>query len=85
MEKTEIFHKMTSICHEVFEDDSLVITEETVAKGVKGWDSLTHFMFISEVEMEFHIRFTMQEIQTCKNVGELADALVRHLEREQDK
>lgn len=80
MERTEIFKKLTGICREVFEDGSLVITEETKAEEVAGWDSLTHFSLISEIEESFGIRFTLSEIQGCKNVRELVGALLAHLE-----
>ena len=80
MKRTEDFKKLTDICREVFEDEKLIITEETNAQEVAGWDSLTHFSLISELEMAFNIRFTLGEIQGCKNVRELVDALLLHLE-----
>ena len=43
MKRTEVFKKLTDICREVFEDEKLIITEETNAQEVAGWDSLTHF------------------------------------------
>lgn len=81
MERTEVFKKLTEICREVFEDEGLEITEETTEEDVEGWDSLTHFSLISEIETEFGIRFTLDEIQGCRNVKELTGALCRHVER----
>lgn len=80
MERTEIFEKLTGICREVFEDESLDITDATTAEDVEKWDSLTHFSLISEIEMEFGIQFTLGEIQGCKDIRALADALIGHME-----
>jgi acyl carrier protein len=80
MERTVIFNKLTDIYREVFEDERLIISEETKAEDVEGWDSLTHFSLISEIETAFGIRFTLGEIQGCKNVRELVDALLGHVE-----
>lgn len=79
MERTEIFEKLNVIARDVFEDDSLVLHDETKASDVEKWDSLTHLSFISDIEEEFGITFTMREVSGSKNVGELVDALLRHL------
>ena len=80
MEREEVFEKVTGICRDVFEDDSLVITDETTANDVNGWDSLTHLSLIDEIEEAFDVAFTLDEVTGSKNVGELVDALIRHIE-----
>lgn len=80
MERKEIFEKINGIFQDVFEDDELVVTDETTAKDVDGWDSLVHLSLINEIEVEFGIKFTMGEIQGSKNVGELVTALINHVE-----
>ena len=42
MNRSEVFEKVNEIFREVFEDDSIVVTDETTAADVAGWDSLTH-------------------------------------------
>lgn len=80
MGRKDIFEKINEICRDVFEEDDLVVTDVTTAEDVEGWDSLTHLTLISEIENEFDVKFTMGEIQKSKNVGELVDALIRHLD-----
>lgn len=80
MERREFFEKINEICRDVFEEDDLVVTDVTTAEDVEGWDSLTHLTLISEIENEFGVKFTMGEIQKSKNVGELVDALIRHMD-----
>lgn len=73
MTKEEAMAALTPIFREVFEDDSLVLQEETTAADVDGWDSVEHFNLISEIEKKFHMRFQMREVSGMKNVGELAE------------
>lgn len=79
MDKKEILAKVNEIGKEVFEDDNLIITETTVAKDVKNWDSLSHLSLINEIENNFKIKLQMREIQGAKNVGELVDFIYNHL------
>lgn len=79
MNREEVFSKVIEIIQDVFDDDSLVIVEETVAKDVAGWDSLNHLQLMNEIEDEFEIKFTMGEVQGFSNVGELIDSIMAHI------
>ncbi len=79
MSREEILKKITDICRDVFEDETLVIDDDTIASDVDGWDSLTHLSLINEIENEFNIKFTLGEITGSKNMGELIDAIEKHL------
>lgn len=79
MSREEIFNKITNICRDVFEDEDLVVSEETTASDVDGWDSLTHLALINEIENAFNVKFTLGEITGSKNLGELVDALEQYL------
>jgi acyl carrier protein len=52
------------------------ITEETTARDVPQWDSLSHVKLMVLVEQEFNVRFSTAEVQGFKNLGSLIDALV---------
>ena len=77
--RNEIWKKIVSICRDVFDDDTLFVSEDTVADDVEGWDSLTQLALISSLEEEFGISFTLAEVTKSKNLGELLDAVIRHL------
>ena len=78
MSREEILKKITDICRDVFEDETLVIDDDTTAADVDGWDSLTHLSLINEIENEFNIKFTLGEITGSKNMGELIDVIEKH-------
>ena len=75
MERTEIFERLNNVFREVFDDDSITVTDATTAADIEGWDSLMHITLISAVEDEFDISFNMKDIVQMKNVGDMADII----------
>ncbi len=75
MSREEILNKISEIIREEFEDDSIVISEETVAKDIEGWDSLAHLSILHEIEESFNVKFTMAEVQGFKNIGEIINSV----------
>lgn len=71
MGRAEIIERVNEVFRDVFDDDCLLIGEQTAAADVEGWDSLKHISLIEAVEEEFEMRFTMLEINGMKNVGEM--------------
>lgn len=72
MTHEEIMEKLNEVFQDVFDDDSLVITDQTTANDIDDWDSLEHINLIEAVEKEFGMKFRMQEVSSMKNVGEMA-------------
>lgn len=79
METDEILKKVNEIFRSVLDDDSLVIEEETTADDVDEWDSLNHIVLVVEIEKQFGIKFTANEILSFKNVGEMNQAIKKKL------
>lgn len=75
MKREEILEKVTGIFRDVFDDDSIVITDETTATDIEDWDSLTHITLVSEIEDAFDYKFSMKDVLGMKNVGEMLDIL----------
>ena len=61
----------------MFDDDSIVLKEETTAADIDGWDSVEHFNLIAAVEDAFSMRFQMKEVSGMKNVGEMAEIVAQ--------
>lgn len=66
-----IKERLENVFRQVFDDDEIVINENTTADDIEEWDSLTHIQLIVEIENEFSIKFSMVETMKLKNVGEL--------------
>ena len=59
------------IFREVFENDTLEITEQTVAADIEEWDSINHIYLIVAIEKKFKVKFTTTKIQNRKSVGDI--------------
>lgn len=71
----EIFERLNGVFRDVFDDDSINVSEDTTANDIEDWDSLNHITLIDAVESEFGVRFTMGEVSGMKNVGEMAQII----------
>ena len=76
MDEAQIYEKLSDIFHDVFDDDSIVVTRDLSAKDVDGWDSLSHIRLIITVERAFKIKFNTSEIGKLEKVGDLV-ALIK--------
>ena len=63
--------ELTSVFRDVFDNESIVIKDETTAKDIDGWDSLTNIDLVVAVEKHFKIKLTTRDVAGLKNVGEL--------------
>jgi acyl carrier protein len=75
MEKADIYHKLTPIFHDVFNDDTIVLRPDLTAKDVDEWDSLSHIRMVLTVQKAFGVKFSAGEIGNLKNVEELVDLI----------
>lgn len=79
MERTKTENKLTAIFKVVFNDDSLVLTNELTANDVEQWDSLSHMLLITEVEKAFSIKFRLKDLNKMRNVGDMIDKIISKL------
>lgn len=75
MNRTEILEKLNEVFHDVFDNNDIVVTEQTNANDIEEWDSLIHITLISAVEDEFDVSFDMKTVVSTKNVGDMIDAI----------
>ena len=76
MDNNEIVSRLTPIFRDVFNDDALVVSEGMTAADVPTWDSLSNINMIIAVEKAFGVKFSIKDVRSLKNVGELL-ALIR--------
>jgi acyl carrier protein len=80
--KEEVMAQLNEVFRDVFDNDSIRVYEDTTADDIDEWDSLEHIRLIDAVESEFNMRFSMKEVSSMKNVGEMAEIVA---ERSQPK
>lgn len=75
MDDAALRQRLNDIFCEVFDDDSIRITDEMTAQDVEEWDSLNHINLIVAVQRSFKIKFTVGEVNNLANVGEFIDLI----------
>ena len=71
MQAEEPYRRLVEVFQEVLDMDDLVLTRETTANQVDGWDSLAHVRIVIGIEQAFGIRFETAEVAGLGNVGDL--------------
>lgn len=75
MDNKAIYAKLNQVFRDVFDDDSITVGPKTTADDIDDWDSLEHITLMTAVQKAFKIRFTMGEISSMKNVGEMVSII----------
>jgi acyl carrier protein len=75
----DLLTEIQEIFRDIWDDNSLVITRDSNASNVEGWDSLAHVNLITAIEGRYKVKFALGERQELKNVGDLVDLLQKKL------
>jgi acyl carrier protein len=67
--------KLSDIFRVLFNRPDLELTDDLTAKNVPGWDSFNHVNLIINIEEEFGVRFSNDEVGGMQNVGNLKKLL----------
>ena len=67
----EIHERLEDVFREVFDDETLVLTDETTCHDIGGWDSVAHINLMFSIEQAFGVQFNGNELAEMKNIGEL--------------
>ncbi len=79
MTREEVFKTLSEVFQDVFDDETITVNETTTSEDIEDWDSLEHINLIAAVEQEFGMKFTMGQVVTMKNVGEMADIIISRI------
>jgi acyl carrier protein len=78
MTQAEVLAKLQTVFDGFF-TDQVEVTPLLTAKDVPEWDSLTHITLVLTVEKFFNVRFGVGEVESARNVGDLADLILKKL------
>ena len=67
--------KLSEIFRVLFNRPDLELNDDLTAKDVPGWDSFNHVNLIINIEEEFAIRFSNDEVGGMQKVGDLKTLL----------
>ncbi len=80
MTREAVFETLNEVFRDVFDDDSIVVDEDTTSADIEDWDSLEHINLLAAVEQEFGVKFNMGQVVSMKNVGEMADIILSQIQ-----
>lgn len=71
----EILEKLNGIFCDVFDNQSIIITEESTIKDIEEWDSLSHFEIVVAIEKQFSIKILSDEIRRIQTIKDFIDII----------
>ncbi|MGI6161990.1 MAG: acyl carrier protein [Christensenellales bacterium] len=75
MTRKDVQNQLQDIFRNLFDDDNIVISNETTAADIEDWDSLEHINLINMIERHFNIKLEMKEVVNFKNVGDMIECI----------
>lgn len=79
MERSNILNEIDSIISDALNHHNYAFYEELKPADVSDWGSLTNAMIITGIEQKFNIKFKFSELSSWKNVGDLANIVLKKL------
>ena len=79
MTREELLAAVTEILRDIFDDDELIVTEETCSDDVEDWDSLEQINILVAIQERFGIQFSLDDVKGLENVGDTLDLIERKL------
>lgn len=76
MSREEVYERLNRVFREVFDDEDIVVQDETTSEDIDDWDSFEHINLVVAVEEEFSFKIPMGKVVTMKNVGEMVDIIL---------
>ena len=79
--RSVLFSRLLNIFQEVFDDDSIELSDRTTADDIEEWDSLNHITLVLSIEKEFGVILNAAEVGSLENVGQMIDLLMTRATR----
>lgn len=71
----KILEKITPVVREVFENPTMVVTNDLNADNVADWDSVHHISLIVGIEDATGMAFTSDELANLQSIGDFVQLL----------
>ena len=74
--KKEILEKIKPVFFKVFDNKNIKIDYDSSPETIARWDSLAQINLIVGIEKLMKIKFSVSELASLKNVGEIVDLIL---------
>ncbi len=62
----------------VLDINAATITDQTSPNDIEQWDSFNALLLVTELEKNFHVSFSLEEVVAVKKVGDIKTILNKH-------
>ena len=77
MTQADVIQAIQPLFRDVLDQPDLLLTADSNASNVDDWDSLAHINIVMAIERHYKVKFALGELQGLKNVGEMAELIIR--------
>ena len=71
-------NKLYSIISKVMDVPESEINDQTSPENIESWDSFHGLVLVDELENNFNVKFTIEEISDVQNVGDIKRHIKNH-------
>lgn len=80
MHRAEILAALTPIFRNVFDNEAMELTPDTVADDIAEWDSMANITLAVEIEDRFGVKIKTAEMEELRSVDDLIKLVQLHLQ-----
>jgi acyl carrier protein len=70
--------KLFNIISRVMEIESSELTDESGPEDIENWDSYNGLLLVDELESEFNVKFTVEEVFDVHSIADIKKHLINH-------
>ena len=74
----QVLNKLQEILRKVFDDENLIITDDTNYEDIEEWDSYEQMNIVAEIEKNFNVKFTIDDIMGCTCISDIVEKIIQH-------
>ena len=71
-------NKLYSIISKVMDVPESEINDQTSSENIESWDSFHGLVLVDELENNFNVKFTIEEVSDVQNVGDIKRHIKNH-------
>lgn len=64
-----------TIVHNILHLDPVTLRDEMTPSDIPDWDSMNYLLFIAEIEKQFSVSFSMDEVLGAQSIGDVKNLL----------
>ena len=79
MNRRDVFEMLNTIFRNNFDDEGIILNEETSSADIESWNSLEQINLIVAIQDEFKIKFNIDDVNAMNDVGNIVDFILEKI------